>query len=340
VRAVALAGPDADPVGLALRAVRPDGALAVRMTRPLLALAEEIRNAEVVYATELYHRVAGIAAPLGVPVVMKLVNDPAYERARHRGWYSGSLAAFQSAPGGRLAALRALRSRAVSRAARVVVPSRFLARLARGWSRRSVEVVPNPSPPSVPAEDREVLRRRLGMEGPTAVFAGRLVRQKDLPLLVAALRRTDDLRLVVLGDGPSRHDVERAVSGAGLEERVTLVGSVARMDVLQWLRAADVAVLSSAWENHPHAVVEALSVGTPAVATRVGGVDEIVEHLRTGLLVEHGDVEGLAAAMREAVRPATAAALRRHLADGAGRIAPETSYGRIAEILDEAARRG
>jgi glycosyltransferase involved in cell wall biosynthesis len=68
--------------------------------------------------------------------------------------------------------------------------------------------------------------------------------------------------------------------------------------VLELLRAADAAILTSRWENFPHSVVEALAVGTPVIATTTGGVAEVVRDGENGLLVAAGDAHELARALR------------------------------------------
>ena len=68
--------------------------------------------------------------------------------------------------------------------------------------------------------------------------------------------------------------------------------------MLDLFAAADASVLSSSWENFPHSVVESLAVGTPVIATRAGGVAEVVEDGVNGLLVPVGDAGALAAAVR------------------------------------------
>jgi glycosyltransferase involved in cell wall biosynthesis len=97
--------------------------------------------------------------------------------------------------------------------------------------------------------------------------------------------------------------------------------------------------LSSKWENFPHVLVEALAVGTPVIATATGGVTEIVRDGENGLLVPAEDAEGLAAAIR---RYFDDDALRERLREAAPlsveRFAPERIYGRLVEILGEAAR--
>src|SRR5581483_10833323 len=103
---------------------------------------------------------------------------------------------------------------------------------------------------------------------------------------------------VLAGDGDERGAVEARASELGLNGPVRFLGSLPREDVLALMRGADAALLSSAWENFPHTLVEALAVGTPAIATRVGGVPEIVTDGENGLLVPPGDATALAAAIR------------------------------------------
>jgi glycosyltransferase involved in cell wall biosynthesis len=97
--------------------------------------------------------------------------------------------------------------------------------------------------------------------------------------------------------------------------------------------------LPSAWENLPHAAVEALSVGTPVVATAVGGVPEVVHDGENGLLVPPNDAVALAAAMRRLI---SEDGLRGRLADQArpsvAAIGREVIYARLEQILADSAR--
>ena len=108
--------------------------------------------------------------------------------------------------------------------------------------------------------------------------------------------------------------------------------------MLRLFRAADASVLSSAWENFPHTLVEALAVGTPVVATSVGGVPEIVRDGENGLLVPPGDPAALAAALRRFLGDAE---LRERLRAGAApsveHLHPERIYGRLEELLTQVA---
>ena len=127
------------------------------------------------------------------------------------------------------------------------------------------------------------------------VSAARLDPQKNPVGLAEAFAPVRGGRLVLAGDGSLRAAVEG-------RERVQVLG--VREDVPELLAAADVFVLASDWEGHPVAVMEAMAAGLPVVATRVGGVPELVEHGVTGLLVERGDMRGLGEAMASLARDA------------------------------------
>jgi glycosyltransferase involved in cell wall biosynthesis len=290
------------------------------------------RHADVVYATATY--AASAVAALRRPLVVKLVSDPAYERAWRYGLYRDSLESFAHASDPRLVALRRLRTASLRRARRVVVPSRYLAEIASSWGldRAHIEVLVNPAPAL-----GDVRAADLGDR--TFVFVGRLTSQKALPVALRALAAVDGAKLVIVGDGPERAYLEALTVELGLNGRVRFDGARTREEVLGTLAGARAALLSSEWENLPHAAVEALSVGTPVVSTAVGGVPEVVHDNENGLLVPAGDVDALATALRKLLDDDE---LRSRLAAAAGpsvaAIGRDRIYERLEAILSEAAR--
>ena len=187
---------------------------------------------------------------------------------------------------------------------------------------------------------RDEARARFDVEGPTLAFAGRITKQKSLEVGLAALERVDGVSLLIAGDGPDLEAVRQEASARGLDGRVRFLGPLAREGVLALFRAADASLLTSSWENFPHTVVEALAVGTPVVATAVGGVPEVVRDGENGLLVPAGDVDALAWAIRQVVEDTV---LRGRLAAAAApsveELQPEHLYARLESILERAAER-
>ncbi len=332
VTADAEPAPEDYAVGWVPRSLPPG----VRHLRSVQLIAARARKADVVYTTGMFGRssLAGVLARC--PFVVKLTADPAYERSRRWGLADGSLAEFQQTRTVRTLPLRAARDADLRRAAHVVCPSAYLRELAIGWglAPARVTVLPNPAPHVPDLPSREELRRELGFAGPTLVFAGRLTAQKSLDLAIEAVRRIDGVELVIAGDGPDRAALE-ALGGA------RFLGPQPRRRVLELFRAADASILSSSWENFPHTVVEALAVGTPVIATRTGGVAEVVTDGANGLLVEPGDLDALEGAIRRYLGDdALQQRLRGAAVGSVADYAAERVYARLEEILLEAARSG
>jgi glycosyltransferase involved in cell wall biosynthesis len=314
----------------------------VRHARVAAWIRERATHSDVVYATSMLGRAVLGATLARRPVVAKLVADEAYERALRWGLFDGDLDAFQRFGGGlRVQLLRKARDRALRRASHLICPSGYLAALAVDWGvpRERVTVLPNAAPPLPSLPDRDEARAALGVHGPMLAFAGRVTRQKSLGVALDALAQVEDVSLLIAGDGPDLAEVRRRVVELGLDGRVRFLGSLGRNDVLTLFRAADASLLTSSWENFPHTVVEALAVGTPVIATRVGGVPELVRDHENGLLVAAGDTEALADAISRLVRDA---GLRDRLASEATRtvepLQSEVLYARLEAILAEAAR--
>jgi len=99
-------------------------------------------------------------------------------------------------------------------------------------------------------------------------------------------------KLVMIGDGPDRGALEGRVAELGLSDAVTFVGE--QLDLVPWLSAADLFLLPSAQESFGMAALEAMACEVVVVASRVGGLPEIIEDGVTGMLCEANDVDGMA----------------------------------------------
>jgi glycosyltransferase involved in cell wall biosynthesis len=314
----------------------------LRHLHTLVLLVRRALSADVIYTTGMFGR-SGLAARLTrTPIVVKLTGDPAFERLHARGAARGDVDTFQAADGGLgTRVLRGLRDDVVRRADHVYTPSTYLAELAITWGARSdrVSVLPNPAPAELPVAPREELRARLGLDGPTLAFAGRLTAQKSLDVLVRSLVQCEGVSLVVAGDGDELSPTAALVDRLGLAGRVRLLGPLNRAGVLELFAAADAAVLSSSWENFPHSVVEALAVGTPVIATRVGGVPEVVVDGENGLLVPPGDPTALADAVKRYFADADLRArLRAAATPSVEPYRPDRLFAELEQTLARAAR--
>jgi glycosyltransferase involved in cell wall biosynthesis len=156
---------------------------------------------------------------------------------------------------------------------------------------------------------RETWRRKLGLNEDAVLFlsVGRLDTQKNPWMLMKAFAGVSDPRshLIFVGDGYLLPQLRETVRAKGLDDRVHFLGE--RFDIADCLAAADIFVLTSNWEGNPLSVMEAMASGLPVIATAVGGVPELVEN--AGILVDAGDSDRFADAMRDLLRNPRARAL-------------------------------
>jgi glycosyltransferase involved in cell wall biosynthesis len=166
---------------------------------------------------------------------------------------------------------------------------------------------------------------------PTVAFAGRLVPEKGVDVLLEAFAllaaEIPDARLLVAGSGPERERIAARASASPHSSRVSLLGHLSRAEVEAAFRTAWVQAVPSRWDE-PFGLVaaEAMMRGTAVVASASGGLAEIVVPERTGLLVPPGDARALAAALRRLL-------LDRDLAERMGRAARERALAEFDEAV-------
>lgn len=135
----------------------------------------------------------------------------------------------------------------------------------------------------------------------TIAFLGRLVAQKNPLALIDIMDQVRDLPLDlrIIGDGELRGELERRAKMMGLAERIEITGQLSQVDALKSLAECSTLVLPSHWEGLPLAVLEAMAMGVVVIASRVGGLGEMIDHGKSGWLIEPGRVDGFAARIRE-----------------------------------------
>lgn len=178
----------------------------------------------------------------------------------------------------------------------------------------------------------EAARARLGLPARYILFAGRLARNKGLDVLVeswAALPPSDRIPLVLAGqDWGMRSELEASARRLGVAEGLRFLGNRPRDEYRAAFAGASLFVLPSEYEAFGLVLLEAMASGLPIVATRVGGVPEVVRDGQEGRLVEYGDRPALTQALRELLTdPALGARLS---AAGRRRVAEEYTWERTA----------
>ncbi len=275
------------------------------------------RRADVFFVSDYGLPVALVNLVLHRPLVLKNVGDFAWEFSTRHHWIpvGQTIDEFQTAPHSlRVNFLRAVQRWYTRAAACVIAPSHYSARLVKGWSvaPARVQVIYNALDSAVDMPVRETSRQTLGVNGPLLVTVARLVPWKGVAEVIRVLavvrREFSTARLIIVGDGPQRAELEAQAAPFG--EAVLLVGAQPPERVRQYLHAADLFVLFSTYEGLPHAVLEAMQAGTPVVVSDAGGNIEVVTDGETGWVAPKGDEPALSAAIIEALSNPQLAAAR------------------------------
>jgi glycosyltransferase involved in cell wall biosynthesis len=145
--------------------------------------------------------------------------------------------------------------------------------------------------------DREAIRKTLNMTQFTLLSVGLLEARKGHDLVIQALSRLPDVKLMIAGSGPDRRKLEELAHQSGVAQRVTFLGPVPQTELRDYYGAADALVLASSREGWANVLLESMACGTPVVASNVWGTPEVVASPDAGVLMRERSPEALAEAV-------------------------------------------
>jgi glycogen synthase len=210
----------------------------------------------------------------------------------------------------------------------VITPRLYRLLVADGVEEDRLHLIPpgvNPSLFEGPFEDPFA-----GIRRPRVLFVGRLAPQKGVSTLVAAagLLQDKSAQVVLVGDGPERKALEREAGRLGVGDRLHFVGFLAHDRVPAVMSHADLLVLPSLYEELGTVLLEAMQAGLPVVASKTGGIPDVIEDGVNGLLVPPGDPEALARAIDRLLADRD---LAHRLSEGAHQRAKDYDWEELAE---------
>jgi glycosyltransferase involved in cell wall biosynthesis len=180
--------------------------------------------------------------------------------------------------------------------------------LSLGYRSNKISVIPNPVDVNVFRPISQLKSRsllNLPFQKKIILTVGTLTEMKGHIYLIDAMKLIskirDDVMLVIVGSGPLKNLLLTKVKKLGLNGKVFMVGEKPHNEIPLWLNASDLFVLSSINEGLPSSILEAVACGKPVVATRVGGISDVISSSDVGVLVEPKDTYALAQAILEAL---------------------------------------
>lgn len=343
---------DPEPTGYPFPVISiPRGPLPVRYLKAFWRVLREAKDYDVVYVQEHLALLHVLAAKLrGVPVVIRIMVDGAWEISHRKGWIGDdTISEFQGKDYGnwRVSLVRRLQRRWWGWCKRIISCSDFLRNILVGTYgvdgdkvQRIFNAYHGPDPDSVTQTPLEA-RTALGLDPAKRYLLSinRLMGWKRVDGVIEALAELDeDVELLVCGDGDMEEAWKALARETGLADRVHFLGNVPHAKIPLYIRAADVFVLNSLYEGLSHTLLEVQALGTPIVASRVCGNPEVVVDGESGLLVDPRDSHELAAAVRKLL--SDSALCEHFVAAGLAqrpRFLRETTFGEVEAVLAEAA---
>ncbi len=243
-------------------------------------LLQHGKDAHVIYAmgpVNAGYPAKCAAQKLKKKFVVKVVGDYAWEQGQVSGVVRDSIDDFQKKKyGGKIGLLQKVEKKVVKCADRVIVPSKYLAGIVKGWGAAGdkISVVYNS------AEFTSVIGKFSHPGERWIVSVGRLVPWKGMSALVEImpnlLAALPNCKLKIVGDGPEIQNLKNLIKVLNLENVVELVGNLSHQKTLNYIQSADVFVLNSGYEGLSHVLLEALNSEAPVLASNVGGNSEVV----------------------------------------------------------------
>lgn len=243
-------------------------------------LLKQGKNVDVIYAmgpVNAGYPAKCAAQKLKKKFVVKVVGDYAWEQGQVSGVVKDSIDDFQKKQcSGKIGRLQKVERKVVKSADRVIVPSKYLSEMVKGWGtlEEKISVIYNA------VEFKSVMDKLSHPSERWIVSVGRLVPWKGMDTLIEAMPNVlvavPNCRLKIVGDGPEMQNLKDKIKSLNLENTVELLGNLSHDKTLSHIQSADVFVLNSGYEGLSHVLLEALNSGAPVLASNVGGNPEVV----------------------------------------------------------------
>jgi glycosyltransferase involved in cell wall biosynthesis len=243
---------------------------------------------------------------------VRVAGDYAWEQSCQRFGVTDDIDSFQKNKYGfKVETLRMIQSLVVRKSDKTITPSLYFKRLVSSWNKNDknrVVTIYNGISLDIHREEKEVARKflNLSMSEVIIISAGRLVPWKGFELLIEIIGDMagdiSGLKLVILGDGPDRQRLEKKVIDLGLQDKIIMPGMVSREIMFHYLCAGNVFVLNTSFESFSFQIVEAMAVGLPVIATKVGNLDEIISDGNDGILIPYNSREEIKVAILKVLK--------------------------------------
>ncbi len=269
----------------------------------------------------------------GIRLVVKIVGDQAWERARQFGLTDALLDEFQTQKtSGKIARIQKIQREVLKSSDDIITVSQWFKGVVVRWGIDSgkINVIHN----AVEIDSKfKSQNPNLDLDGDVILTVARLTKWKGINTLIALmpelLEKNPGFKLVIVGEGPEKENLKSQISNLKLEDKVVMTGKLTREEICVYYRRAMMFILNSGYENWSHVLVEAMNFGVPVIASREGGNPETVRDGVDGLIVGYNDKQGIKNAI---FRILDDAEFRNNLAINAKRRVEEYTFDDMVDL--------
>jgi len=259
----------------------------IRLIRTLSEIKNLAKSSDIIFLNGLTFE--GIIATKFLtrkPIVTKVVGDLIWEHYQHKNKNEITLDEFQRKfTGVKNLLLKKLQSWYINKSDYIITPSQHLKKTVENWkiSSEKIIVIYN-------AIDTESTQTNNTPEKSyDVVCVGRLIPLKKVDSVIRTCKK-NKWNLLIIGDGPEMNYLQSQASNLSpTEPKITFLGAVEKGKIIPLIKTATTFVLNSTHEGLPHAILEAMKAGTPVIATKVGGIPEIIDDNVNGILIAPGN---------------------------------------------------
>jgi glycosyltransferase involved in cell wall biosynthesis len=235
---------------------------------------------------------------LGKKFYLKIVGDYAWEQGSQRWGVKDLLDEFSTEYAKYPLMVRFLKRVQLfvaNHADKIIVPSNYLKKIVSNWgvNPNKIQVIYNAFHYPDFHGSKEEMRKKLNINYPMLVSAGRLVPWKGFDTLIALMpeiaREIPDAKLFITGDGPDKKYLNDCIKKAKAENCVVLTGKMSQENLFEHIKSADLFVLNTSYEGLSHQLLEVLYLETPVACSNAGGNVEVIDNNQNGTLFAYND---------------------------------------------------
>lgn len=262
-----------------------------RQAKLLLQILKIGKKADIIYSQgPIVVGTASIIAGrmLQKKVILKFVGDIAWEESQRRSSSKLTLEEFYQSPKKMaIKAILAIQKWTLKQADKIIVPSYFLLRLLNEHYQipeKQIEVIYNPV-------DISGLKP-ISSKQPEIITSGRLVSHKNFELIIKAFEiyrkknKKSQEKLIIIGSGPQKKEIQKHLNSSQYRSAISLIPALPRIDYLKRLNNASTFILASNYEGLPHAIIEAMLLKVPVIASKIPANQEVIKTSKLGILTE------------------------------------------------------